>query len=95
MVSNVLASKEMFERWCRSVGVDLFDLLLASIRHPWYSLLSKYGATLLYCSLHEQELALLQNTGMRGVLLVHRPGSRNGHCKRVTVQAGALEHCRI
>ncbi|CAE7340040.1 unnamed protein product [Symbiodinium necroappetens] len=48
----------MFERWCRSVGVDLFDLLLASIRHPWYSLLSKYGATLLYCSLHEQALVL-------------------------------------
>lgn len=43
---------EMFERWCRSVGVDLFDLLLASIRHPWYSLLSKYGATLLYCFVH-------------------------------------------
>ena len=58
MVLTEFASQEMFERWCRSVGVDLFDLLLASIRHPWYSLLSKYGATLLYCSLHEQALVL-------------------------------------
>jgi len=43
---------EMFERWCRSVGVDLFDLLLASIRHPWYKLLPKYAATLVYCFVH-------------------------------------------
>lgn len=43
---------EMFERWCRSVGVDLFDLLLASARHPWYSLLPKYCATLIYCFVH-------------------------------------------
>ncbi|CAK8998490.1 Protein TAPT1 homolog [Durusdinium trenchii] len=43
---------EMFERWCRSVGVDLFDLLLASARHPWYSLLPKYCATLVYCFVH-------------------------------------------
>ena len=26
---------EMFERWCRSVGVDLFDYLVASVREPW------------------------------------------------------------
>ena len=44
-----ISCKEMFERWCRSVGVDLFDLLLASARHPWYSLLPKYCATLIYC----------------------------------------------
>ncbi len=44
----------MFERWCRSVGVDLFDLLLASARHPWYSLLPKYCATLIYCCLDQK-----------------------------------------
>ncbi|CAE8652733.1 unnamed protein product, partial [Polarella glacialis] len=43
---------EMFERWCRSVGVDLFDLVMASARHPWYSLLPKYAATLAYCFVH-------------------------------------------
>ncbi|CAJ1422359.1 unnamed protein product [Effrenium voratum] len=43
---------EMFERWCRSVGVDLFDLLLASVRQPWRSLLLKYAVTLAYCFVH-------------------------------------------
>jgi len=43
---------EMFERWCRSVGVDLFDLLMASVHRPWRSLLPKYVVTLVYCFLH-------------------------------------------
>mmetsp|Transcript_83843 Transcript_83843/g.211133 ORF Transcript_83843/g.211133 Transcript_83843/m.211133 type:complete len:846 (-) Transcript_83843:16-2553(-) len=43
---------EMFERWCRSVGVDLFDLLAASARHPWPNLALKSVATLAYCFIH-------------------------------------------
>uniref|UniRef100_A0A6T0X384 Uncharacterized protein n=1 Tax=Alexandrium monilatum TaxID=311494 RepID=A0A6T0X384_9DINO len=43
---------EMFERWCRSVGVDMFDMVIASVRHPWGSFLVKYAATLVYCFVH-------------------------------------------
>jgi hypothetical protein len=43
---------EMFERWFRSVGVDLFDLLMASVRHSWRSLLPKFLTTLAYCFVH-------------------------------------------
>jgi len=43
---------EMFERWCRSFGVDLFDMLMASVRHPWSYLLPRYIVTLVYCCVH-------------------------------------------
>eukprot|EP00929_Paragymnodinium_shiwhaense_P014274 TRINITY_DN122170_c0_g1_i1.p1 TRINITY_DN122170_c0_g1~~TRINITY_DN122170_c0_g1_i1.p1 ORF type:complete len:816 (+),score=165.74 TRINITY_DN122170_c0_g1_i1:102-2549(+) len=43
---------EMFERWFRSIGVDLFDMLMSSVRHPWRSLLPKFFATLAYCFVH-------------------------------------------
>lgn len=43
---------EMFERWCRSIGVDLFDLVMASARQPWRDLMPKYLWTLLYCFVH-------------------------------------------
>jgi len=43
---------EMFERWARSIGIDLFDLLMSSVRHPWRSLLPKLFCTLLYCFVH-------------------------------------------
>eukprot|EP00421_Protoceratium_reticulatum_P056379 CAMPEP_0168493726 /NCGR_PEP_ID=MMETSP0228-20121227/70866_1 /TAXON_ID=133427 /ORGANISM="Protoceratium reticulatum, Strain CCCM 535 (=CCMP 1889)" /LENGTH=744 /DNA_ID=CAMNT_0008510515 /DNA_START=39 /DNA_END=2275 /DNA_ORIENTATION=+ len=68
---------EMFERWWRSVGVDLFDLVAASVRDPWYSLLPKYLATLLYCfshsTMHLVRVLLLNvaiNTSSNAVFLI-------------------------
>lgn len=43
---------EMFERWVRSIGVDLFDLLMASVREPCATFLPKYLVTLTYCFVH-------------------------------------------
>lgn len=43
---------EMFERWIRSVGVDLFDLLMAAVRQPLRSLTLKFLFTLIYCFVH-------------------------------------------
>lgn len=43
---------EMFERWLRSVGVDLFDLVMASIREPWARLVPRFLATLVCCFCH-------------------------------------------
>jgi hypothetical protein len=43
---------EMFERFIRSVGVDLFDLIMAEVRNPWRSLAPKFVVTLIYCFLH-------------------------------------------
>merc|ERR1711971_414779 len=43
---------EMFERWVRSVGVDLIDLLAGSSRRPWRTLAPRVMATLLYCVVH-------------------------------------------
>jgi len=43
---------EMFERWCRSIGVDLFDLLAASSREPWPLLVLRCACALLYCFVH-------------------------------------------
>lgn len=48
---------EMFERWWRSLGVDLFDWVMASLHQPWWSwtetsLGLKYVAMLGYCFLH-------------------------------------------
>lgn len=43
---------EMFERWLRSTGVDLFDLVMASVQDPWRSLLSKAGLSLAISFVH-------------------------------------------
>lgn len=49
VVFNML---EMFERWLRSVGVDLCDWLAASARSDWQQLLPRYTATLICCFFH-------------------------------------------
>ncbi|CAK0869418.1 unnamed protein product, partial [Prorocentrum cordatum] len=68
---------EMFERWARSVGVDLFDVVMASAQQQWSSLLPKYLATLAYCCLHScmhlVRVLLLQvaiNTSSSAVFLI-------------------------
>lgn len=68
---------EMFERWCRSVGVDLFDLLMASVRQSWFDFLPKYLVTLAYCFVHANmhflRVLLLQvaiNTSSSAVFLI-------------------------
>lgn len=68
---------EMCERWCRSIGVDLFDLTMSSIRHPWHSQLLTYMLTLLYCfahsTMHLLRILLLQvaiNTSSSAVFLI-------------------------
>ncbi|CAK0799762.1 unnamed protein product [Prorocentrum cordatum] len=43
---------EMFERWCRSVGVDLINLLMTSMRDPWFRLLRTFALTLFCCLVH-------------------------------------------
>jgi len=61
VVFNML---EMFERWCRSIGVDLFDVVMAAARQSWTDFLPKYLATLFYCFVHSM-MHLLR------VLLLH------------------------
>lgn len=43
---------EMFERWFRSVGMDLFDIVMISVRRPWRVLLPRVLVTLFYCLVH-------------------------------------------
>jgi len=68
---------EMFERWCRSVGVDMFDLIVASVRESWCLLITRYAATLVYCfvhsSMHLVRVLLLNvaiNTSSNAVFLI-------------------------
>eukprot|EP00403_Amphidinium_massartii_P005972 CAMPEP_0178373114 /NCGR_PEP_ID=MMETSP0689_2-20121128/1698_1 /TAXON_ID=160604 /ORGANISM="Amphidinium massartii, Strain CS-259" /LENGTH=746 /DNA_ID=CAMNT_0019993051 /DNA_START=16 /DNA_END=2256 /DNA_ORIENTATION=- len=68
---------EMFERWCRSVGVDLFDLVMSSVHRPWRSLLPKYIGALIYCFVHSMmhflRILLLNvaiNTSQSAVFLI-------------------------
>jgi len=49
VVFNML---ELFERWLRSGGCDLFDLLMASMQQSWISVLPKYVVTIVYCFAH-------------------------------------------
>lgn len=68
---------EMLERWCRSIGVDLFDLAMASARQSWHSLLPKYVCILIYCfghsTIHLVRVVLLNvaiNTSSSAVFLI-------------------------
>lgn len=74
VVFNML---EMCERWLRSVGVDLFDILMASVRRPLQFRLVLFGAALIYCFIHSTmhllRVVLLNvaiNTGSSAVFLI-------------------------
>ena len=52
---------EMCERWVRSVGIDLFDLVMVAIRHETKSLRLKFLGTLcvLFRSFYDAYVAVL------------------------------------